>query len=82
MGDEDADEIDAPPPIQKFGFSAGEWQIRTLEEIVANTNARYYFLDEWDANFDAGNKARAEALIAALAARAVVVEISHRDAAA
>ena len=81
VGDTDADEIDAPPPIQKFGFSAGEWQIRTLEEIVAHTTARYYFLDEWDANLDAGNKARAEALMAALAARAVVVEISHRDAA-
>ena len=79
VGDEDADEIDAPPPIQKFGFSAGEWQIRTLEEIVAHTTARYYFLDEWDANLDIGNKARAEALMAALAARAVVVEISHRD---
>ena len=79
--DDDADEIDEPPPIQKFGFSAGEWQIRTLEEIVSNTTARYYFFDEWDANLDTSNKARAEALIASLAARAVVVEISHRDAA-
>ena len=79
--DDDADEIDEPPPIQKFGFSAGEWQIRTLEEIVSNTTARYYFFDEWDATLDASNKARAEALIASLAARAVVVEISHRDAA-
>ena len=79
--DDDADAIDEPPPIQKFGFSAGEWQIKTLEEIVANTASRYYFLDEWDANLDASNKARAEALIASLAARAVVVEISHRDAA-
>lgn len=79
--DGDVDEIDELPPIQKFGFSAGEWQIKTLEEIVANTTARYYFLDEWDANLDASNKTRAEALIASLAARAVVVEISHRDAA-
>jgi ABC-type bacteriocin/lantibiotic exporter with double-glycine peptidase domain len=78
---DDSDEIDEPPPVQKFGFSAGEWQIKTLEEIVANTTARYYFLDEWDANLDANNKARAEALIASLAARAVVVEISHRDSA-
>jgi ABC-type transport system involved in cytochrome bd biosynthesis fused ATPase/permease subunit len=76
----DADEVDEPPPIQKFGFSAGEWQIKTLEEIAANTAARYYFLDEWDANLDASNKARAESLIAEIAARAVVVEISHRDA--
>ena len=77
---DDGEEIDEPPAIQKFGFSAGEWQIKTLEEIVANTSARYYFLDEWDANLDAGNKARAELLMAQLAARAVVVEISHRDA--
>jgi ABC-type transport system involved in cytochrome bd biosynthesis fused ATPase/permease subunit len=38
-------------------------------------------LDERDANLDADNKARAELLMAQLAARAVVVEISHRDAA-
>ncbi len=77
-----SEEIVEAPAIKKFGFSAGEWQIRTLEEIVASTTARYYFLDEWDANLDVGNKARAEALIGQLAARAVVVEISHRDAAA
>ena len=78
-GADEIDEIAEPPPIQKFGFSAGEWQIKTLEEIVANTTAQYYFLDEWDANLDVSNKARAEALVASLAARAVVVEISHRD---
>ena len=78
--DDEGDAIDEAPPIQKFGFSAGEWQIKTLEEIVANTTARYYFLDEWDANLDASNKSRAETLIASLAARSVVVEISHRDA--
>jgi len=38
-----------------------------------------YLLDEWDANLDAKNRASAEALVAQLAARAVVVEISHRD---
>ncbi len=64
---------------EKLGFSAGEWQIRTLEEIVANTRAQYYLLDEWDANLDAGNRARANALMTELAARARVVEISHRD---
>ncbi|TAG46366.1 MAG: ABC transporter ATP-binding protein [Betaproteobacteria bacterium] len=76
----DDDSIDESPPIKKFGFSAGEWQIRTLKEIVERTQARYYFLDEWDANLDATNKALAESLIAQLSARAVVVEISHRDA--
>ena len=78
--DEEAEEEDETPIAKRLGFSAGEWQIATLEEIVAKTHARYYFLDEWDANLDAANKAKAEALIEQLAARAVVVEISHRDA--
>ena len=81
--DDDETEDEGETPIaQRLGFSAGEWQIATLEEIVAKTHARYYFLDEWDANLDAANKAKAEALIEQLAARAVVVEISHRDAVA
>ena len=47
-----------------------------------DTDARIYLLDEWDANLDAANKAKADALVDALAARARVVEISHRDRAA
>jgi hypothetical protein len=35
--------------------------------------------NEWDANLDEANKAKADALVDALAARARVVEISHRD---
>ena len=46
---------------------------------MARTDARVYLLDEWDANLDAKNRAAAEALVASLAARARVVEISHRD---
>ncbi len=61
------------------GFSSGERQLRSLSEIVSQTAARVYLLDEWDANLDANNRASAEQLVAALAARAVVVEISHRD---
>ncbi len=80
--DADEEEDDETPIAKRLGFSAGEWQIATLEEIVAKTHARYYFLDEWDANLDSANKAKAEALIDQLAARAVVVEISHRDAVA
>ena len=76
---DESEEEDETPVAKRLGFSAGEWQIATLEEIVAKTHARYYFLDEWDANLDAANKAKAEALIDQLAARAVVVEISHRD---
>lgn len=79
--DEEDEDEDETPIAKRLGFSAGEWQIATLEEIVAKTHARYYFLDEWDANLDAANKAKAEALIDQLATRAVVVEISHRDAA-
>ncbi len=61
------------------GFSSGERQIQTLKEIVANTNAQVYLLDEWDANLDPANRAIAQALVDALALRARVVEISHRD---
>ena len=61
------------------GFSSGERQLKSLQEIVSRTHAAVYLLDEWDANLDAKNRASAEALVATLAARAVVVEISHRD---
>jgi hypothetical protein len=64
---------------KKLGFSSGERQLRSLEEIVNSTDAPVYLLDEWDANLDAANKIKAEALVDALAARARVVEISHRD---
>ena len=61
------------------GFSSGERQLKSLQEIVSRTHAAVYLLDEWDANLDAKNRASAENLVAQLAARAVVVEISHRD---
>jgi ABC-type multidrug transport system fused ATPase/permease subunit len=61
------------------GFSSGERQFKSLQEIVNRTHAAVYLLDEWDANLDAKNRASAESLVAQLAARAVVVEISHRD---
>ena len=67
---------------KKLGFSTGERQLKSLEEIVGDTDARVYLLDEWDANLDVANKAKADALVDALAARARVVEISHRDRAA
>ena len=56
-----------------------EWEGKSLEEIVNETRAQVYLLDEWDANLDAANKAKADALVDELAARARVVEISHRD---
>ncbi len=61
------------------GFSSGERQLKSLQEIVNRTHVSVYLLDEWDANLDPKNRASAEALVAQLAARAVVVEISHRD---
>jgi ABC-type bacteriocin/lantibiotic exporter with double-glycine peptidase domain len=64
---------------KKRGFSSGERQIETLQEIVANTHAEIYLLDEWDANLDAKNREIALALVEVLAMRARVVEISHRD---
>ena len=61
------------------GFSSGERQLKSLHEIVNRTQSAVYLLDEWDANLDTKHRATAEALVAQLAARAVVVEISHRD---
>ena len=61
------------------GFSSGEKQLRSLQEISLKTQARVYLLDEWDANLDSKNRTLAEHIVAGLAARAVVVEISHRD---
>ena len=82
-GADDEDEDDAvaaeAPAERKRGFSTGERQLKSLEEIVNATDAKVYLLDEWDANLDAANKAKADALVDALAARARVVEISHRD---
>ena len=62
-----------------IGFSSGERQLKSLEEIVAHTDAAIYLLDEWDANLDPANRAAADALLEKLAHRARVVEISHRD---
>ena len=35
------------------GFSSGERQLKSLQEIVNRTHAAVYLLDEWDANLDA-----------------------------
>jgi hypothetical protein len=80
-GKDDVAEIGESADL-KQGFSSGERQIRSLEEIVNATDAEIYLLDEWDANLDAANQAKADALVNELAARARVVEISHRDRAA
>ena len=82
-GDDDDEPIVVVDSMdKKLGFSTGERQLKSLEEIVNSTDARVYLLDEWDANLDAANKAKADALVDTLAARARVVEISHRDRAA
>jgi hypothetical protein len=77
--DEDDEVVVADAMHKKLGYSSGELQLKSLEEIVSATDAQVYLLDEWDANLDAANKAKAEALVDELAARARVVEISHRD---
>jgi ABC-type multidrug transport system fused ATPase/permease subunit len=81
--EDDLDEEGEPRPPgasgKRPGFSSGERQLRALQEIVRNTHAPIYLLDEWDANLDPKNRAAAEALVDELAARARVVEISHRD---
>ncbi|MGA8292172.1 MAG: ABC transporter ATP-binding protein, partial [Rhodoplanes sp.] len=78
--DFDEEEQDARPrKRRRGGFSSGERQLKSLEEIVAHTDAAIYLLDEWDANLDASNRAAADALVEQLAHRARVIEISHRD---
>jgi ABC-type bacteriocin/lantibiotic exporter with double-glycine peptidase domain len=78
--DEAEDEITTQTPAKKkSGFSSGERQLQSLREIVTHTGAGIYLLDEWDANLDPANRAAAAVLINQLAARARVVEISHRD---
>ena len=76
---EEAGEAAPPPAPKKIGFSSGERQLRSLQEIVRHTDAAVYLFDEWDANLDTQNRAAADALVAALAQRARVIEISHRD---
>src|SRR5215831_4730655 len=75
--DDDEDELSRKS--KQAGFSSGERQLRSLEEIVQHTDAAIYLLDEWDANLDASNRAMADALVEQLAHRARVIEISHRD---
>ena len=76
---DDAQSDDASQKAVSNGYSSGEKQLKSLQEIVSKTGAAVYLLDEWDANLDAKNRASAEALVAQLASRSVVVEISHRD---
>jgi ABC-type bacteriocin/lantibiotic exporter with double-glycine peptidase domain len=80
--DEDEVVVVAETMDKKLGFSSGERQLKSLEEIVNSTHAQVYLFDEWDANLDEANKAKADALVDELAARARVIEISHRDRAA
>jgi ABC-type multidrug transport system fused ATPase/permease subunit len=79
---EEIGEMDDPEEAgsaAKDGFSSGERQLKSLQEIVENTQAEVYLLDEWDANLDPQNRVQAENWVQNLAARALVVEISHRD---
>jgi hypothetical protein len=75
----DEDDLEEDYEEPKSGFSSGERQLKSLQEIANHTNARVYLLDEWDANLDASNRAQAESLVEKIAAKALVVEISHRD---
>ena len=80
--DDDAqDEAEALAAAQarRAGYSSGERQLKVLREITQHTRAAIYLLDEWDANLDSANRAEAERLVQALAERALVVDISHRD---
>jgi ABC-type transport system involved in cytochrome c biogenesis ATPase subunit len=65
--------------VKPRGYSSGEQQLAALAEIVEKTRSDIYLLDEWDANLDGENRAKAQALINTLSQRARVIEISHRD---
>ena len=71
-------EEDDDEPKASDGFSSGERQLKSLQEIVQKTNNAVYLFDEWDANLDPMHRAKAAALVDQLAARARVIEISHR----
>ncbi len=77
--DDDEDALNEEYEEQKSGFSSGERQLKSLQEIAENTTASVYLLDEWDANLDAKNRSQAESLVEKIAAKALVIEISHRD---
>jgi ABC-type bacteriocin/lantibiotic exporter with double-glycine peptidase domain len=77
---DDPDEINAAEEaVEKKGYSSGERQLQVLREISAHTHYPVYLLDEWDANLDPDNRAKAVALVEELARRARVIEVSHRD---
>jgi ABC-type bacteriocin/lantibiotic exporter with double-glycine peptidase domain len=75
----DEDDLNGDYEEQKSGFSSGERQLKSLQEISENTSAVVYLLDEWDANLDAKNRSQAESLVEKIASKALVIEISHRD---
>ena len=75
----DADGLNEDYEEAKSGFSSGERQLKSLQAIAENTRALVYLLDEWDANLDAKNRSQAETLVEKIAAKALVIEISHRD---
>jgi ABC-type bacteriocin/lantibiotic exporter with double-glycine peptidase domain len=76
---DDEDDLNEDYEEQKSGFSSGERQLKSLQEIAENTSAVVYLLDEWDANLDAKNRSQAENLVEKIASKALVIEISHRD---
>jgi ABC-type multidrug transport system fused ATPase/permease subunit len=76
---EAGEEAPADAPKKKIGFSSGERQIKSMQEIARFTEASVYLFDEWDANLDSNNRSVADGLMEKLAERARVIEISHRD---
>jgi hypothetical protein len=79
VAEDDEDALSEDYEESKSGFSSGERQLKSLQEISEHTNAVVYLLDEWDANLDAKNRSQAESLVEKIAAKALVIEISHRD---
>ncbi len=58
-------------------LSTGQRTLAQLEEIAAQTTARYLLLDEWDANLDRGNRQAVSELLDLLSQGRVIVEVRH-----
>ncbi|MFS4460702.1 hypothetical protein [Bdellovibrio sp. HCB2-146] len=60
------------------GESTGQKVMRHLESLV-RSDAQHILLDEWDANLDSANLAKANKLIDLLSESKVVLEVRHRS---
>lgn len=61
-----------------IGRSTGETLKAQMQEILAQVEAKWILLDEWDANLDTLNQSEISQMIDALAQTKIVIEVKHR----